>query len=807
VSRISGVLIVPPDQMLEVEPNDALETAQPMGEGVTIAGRAAVGDPGFALGGFSDVIIADLFRLTTVGAMRVTLTIGTNDLDLNDLDLVVVDDSGILVDFSEGLISTEVVHVPEAGSYFVGVRAYDGASVYTLAAIGTAPGGPEAGSAGAGRDRFVAGEILVKMRPGKLAGSERSAVARTLGADWSETLPPGIEKMTVTLPPARASAVSRKLDAAAVRAEQLRALTLQRVRELAADPRVEYAEPNYLYGPLLVPNDELFELQWNHSLINLPEAWDHTVGSDDIVVAVLDTGVVEHPDLRDRLVAGFDFISDVGNANDGDRIDPDPTDPGDDPRGQSSSFHGTHVAGTVGASTDNGRGVAGVTWQARIMPLRVLGVDGAANGDIAQAIRYAAGLPNSSDTVPERSARVINLSLGGPDFSRTVRDAVDAARARGVVVVAAAGNDNSGRPSYPAALDGVLSVAAVDATSSRAPYSNFGDTIDVAAPGGNTRLDSNGDDYVDGVLSTLADDTGRFDYVFLQGTSMASPHVAGVVALMLAVNPDLTPGDVDLLIEGLHPDTSRRVTRDLGLLGRDDLFGHGLIDAAAAVSAALEATGGAVLEGSLLRLSVAKLDFDTFLRTLTFEVTNPGSDPLMVSAIESEVPWVEAEPAAGLAPFLVTVRVDRDGLPDGISTASLRVVSDATLGDSAVSLEVSVTVAEEATGNVGEVTVLALDEDSLDPVVGVSTTIASSYSYDLGPLAPGSYVIVAGTDRDGDGLICDIEDACGLYPTPVRIERGLAFTEADFVLDELLGPQTALGGDPIELFRPFASSR
>ncbi len=794
VSSISGSLIIPPDQMLEIEPNDDLESAQSMSQGATVAGAVGVSNPGFSLRDFPNVVIGDLYRLSTVGAVRITLTIAANDLLFNDLDLFLLDEAGEIIDFSEGLISTEIVRAPRAGTYFVGVRAFDGASAYSLAANATAPS-----ARGAHNSRFVAGEVLVKMVPHKLGDlAATSALARTHDLAKREMLPPGVEKMSLTLPLSAAASAMRKIDPAAARVEALRALTMRTVRSLNEDPRVEYAEPNYLYARALTPSDEFFDLQWHYSLINLPEAWDRTVGSDDVTVAVLDTGVVDHPDLRDRLTGGYDFISSRGNSNDDDGIDPDPTDPGDDPRGESSSFHGTHVAGTVGATTDNERGVAGVTWATRIMPLRVLGTEGGSNSDIAQAIRYAAGLSNASDSVPAQPARVINMSLGGEGFSRTLQDAVTAARRAGVVVVAAAGNENSGEPSYPAAMDGVISVAAVDATSSRAPYSNFGDSIDVAAPGGNARVDNNGDGFVDGVLSTLADDSGEFSFVFLQGTSMASPHMAGVVALMLAANPELTPEDIDLLIEGAHPDTSRRITRDLGLQGRDDQFGHGLIDASAAVSAAVEVSGGAVLEGSLLRLSVSALDFDTFLRSLTFEVTNPGSDELEVTSIAANVPWIDVRPAAGTAPVLVTVEVDRSELPDGVSTGIIRVESDATVGEPEAFIEVSVAVGDQATGDVGVVFVVALDEDTLDPVAVTSTSSLDAYTYEIGIFEPGRYVVVAGTDRDDDQLICDIEDACGFFPTPLDVETGQRVSEIDFVLDELLDPaETARSASPV----------
>ncbi len=220
---------------------------------------------------------------------------------------------------------------------------------------------------------------------------------------------------------------------------------------------------------------------------------------------MVDTGVrSDHPDLRGKLVAGFDFINDPGRANDGDGIDPDPFDPGDRIGASlTGSFHGTHVAGTIGAASENVEGVAGVTWRARIMPLRVLGVGGGTVFDIAQAIKFAVGVPNASGTLPDRPAAVINLSLTVLGEAPILRDAVDQATAAGALVVAAAGNTASDALLTPAAFENSLSVAAVDPLGALAPYSNFGPRIDLTAPGGSTRVDLNGDSFPDGVLSTL----------------------------------------------------------------------------------------------------------------------------------------------------------------------------------------------------------------------------------------------------------------------------------------------------------------
>ena len=368
------------------------------------------------------------------------------------------------------------------------------------------------------------------------------------------------------------------------------------VAALAANPAVEYAEEDRLLQAVLVPNDARYNEQWHYfetaAGVNAPAAWDIVNGSG-VTVGVIDTGYRPHADLVANIVGGYDFISDAATANDGDGRDSDAQDPGDwNEEGQcngaaarNSSWHGTHVTGTIAAVTNDSNGVAGVAFGARVVPLRVLGRCGGFTSDIADAIIWGSG--GSVSGVPENPnpARVLNLSLGGPgSCETTTQAAIDAARSRGAVVVVAAGNSNQDAASFtPANCSGVIAVAAVARDGSKAPYSNFGTVVDVAAPGGST---VNG--AADGILSTLNDGTttpGNDSYAFYQGTSMASPHVAGVAALMLSRNGALAPDALERRL--------RNSARAFPVACSE--CGSGIVDALAAINAAGDDAGGATV--------------------------------------------------------------------------------------------------------------------------------------------------------------------------------------------------------------------
>ncbi|KGE03285.1 hypothetical protein HRUBRA_02119 [Pseudohaliea rubra DSM 19751] len=536
------------------------------------------------------------------------------------------------------------------------------------------------------------------------------------------------------------------------------------MKTLRQEPAVAGAAPNYRVRPLAVPNDELLNLQWHFTQLRLPTAWDTSTGEPDIIVAVVDTGILAgHPDLAGQLVDGYDFIRDPEVAADGDGIDADPEEVANPTEPEPVAFHGTHVAGTIAARGNNRIGVAGVAYGSRVMPLRALGATTGTSYDVAQAVRYAAGLPNDSGEVPAQPADIINLSLGGEGFSQVAQDLYRDVRDAGILLVASAGNEGSDTPGYPAAYDGVIAVAAVDAQREAADYTNFGPHIDIAAPGGDTSADLTGDGFPDGILST-----GRsgedFAYTFLQGTSMAAPHVSGMLALMKSINPDLTPAAIDRLLQ------DGELTSDLGESGRDDRFGYGLANAGRAMAAALRSTGIAVEEPREVLASARTLNFGSILDNL--QVTIDGSGGAVVTGISSDAPWLRASAentdADGLGRYRLTV--DRSALAAGVYAAELRVESNA----NPVLIDVIASVAGSTQADLGIVYIL-LYEAAIDTVVAQTSTRFENdnYAFTLPEVAAGTYQLFAGTDFDNDLLICDPGEACGAFLTvdqPITIE-------------------------------------
>jgi thermitase len=438
----------------------------------------------------------------------------------------------------------------------------------SMPAIGPEFQGPEA--------EYVPGEILVKFKPAvdQLRAQDQLAARglQVAGAIQS------IRVLKVAVQP------GRELETAAA---------------LGQNPNVLYAEPNYIAHAVdTFPDDIYFnppsDNQWGLNKIQAPAAWDITTGSGEIIIAVVDTGIdLDHPDLScpGKLTRGWDFVN-------GDPI------PDDDH--QNNGFaHGTHVAGIAAACTDNGIGVAGVAWHARLMPVKSLDDRGSGTyEDVAKGITFAV----------DQGADIINLSLGGASGSGALADAVQYADNHGRLVVAATGNTN-GPVLYPAAYPEAMAVAATDSSDQRAWFSNYGPQTDIAAPGV-------------GIYSTVFN-----SYDYKNGTSMATPFVAGLAALIWSASPDLTHDQVRGVIQS--------AANDLGALGWDPYFGHGRVNA----WRALQSIG--------LGISPAQVSFlidddsGPFPASSELQITTPSSSLITwTTSISADGGWLDVTPPA-----------------------------------------------------------------------------------------------------------------------------------------------------------------
>ncbi|MDQ0584110.1 S8 family peptidase [Streptomyces rishiriensis] len=333
------------------------------------------------------------------------------------------------------------------------------------------------------------------------------------------------------------------------------------VAQYRADPQVAYVVPDRLNKPKADPNDTEYTKQWDlfetTAGMNVPGAWATSTGTG-VTVAVIDTGYVAHTDLAANVVGGYDFIADTAVSVDGDGRDSNPADPGDHYAANecgsgvgasNSSWHGTHVAGTIAAVTNNNKGVAGIAYGAKISPVRVLGKCGGYDSDIIDAITWASGGTVSGVPANSQVAKVINMSLGGDGAcTSATQSAITAAVNRGTTVVVAAGNESDNVANHsPGNCNNVISVAATNRTGAKASYSNYGSLVDISAPGGQT-----GTGTANGILSTLNSGTttpATESYAYYQGTSMATPHIAGLVALVKSANPALTPAQIETAVK------------------------------------------------------------------------------------------------------------------------------------------------------------------------------------------------------------------------------------------------------------------
>lgn len=785
---LSGTITIAPTAAVDSDSNDVNQQgyqrnddpahAQALTAPVLLAGTVNEAGAGPAGNNKAGGDIDDVYAVDLVAGQVVELEFAT-DAAQSDVDLYLVSADGQHVGASEGTDTRyECVRATASGRYFVDVAAFRNASIYNLR-IG-APGSAAACGASTSAAPVVAGQLLARPKAGAAAAAQRALRAAGLGASAvaanASTLP-----QLLALPAARKSAMAAAAPQQAAAVQRLE--LLKTAKRLQASGAFAYVQPNWVAERTALvgnfpPDDRGYGYQrWHYEQINLPAAMARIAAlpqqpAQRPLVAVIDDGVVlDHPDLAPQLFSpGRAFIS-RNAAGDGNAASGDNTAVAAD----QPVFHGTHVAGTVAAATFDGIGGAGVAPMAQILPLRVFPpAGGATSVDIVNAMLYAARLPNNSGTLPARRADVINLSLGGDRAcDAAYQDTIDQVRAAGVIVVAAAGNsghnDRGQRAPVgaPANCNGVVAVSALDAKKGIAPYSNTGAAITVAAPGGDASQSSTGSGAPDNVYSDVAafDANGQRQPAFggMQGTSMASPHVAGVMALMRYVNPALTVAQVDQLI------AQGAITDELGTPGRDADFGFGLVNALKAVDAALAAAANPPpAPAGQIVVSPSSIDFGGFQSSAVLELAAIGNTADTVVAITSDHPAVTVAPtavgAAGLGRY--TVNLNRAQLAPGSLYPSLTV----TLASGAT-LHVQLAATQPAAGSAGAdadygpIYVLLLDPDTEQVVDTVLAQRSNGrYTWRAEGYAKPRVALIAGADLDNDDVVCQRGEPCGAWP-------------------------------------------
>ncbi len=857
---VQGKLNLPSRLVLDYDTNDpnnkpvsnnSFNNAQTSDNLVTVMGFAGTNIPDDPQGNPHPDDPADFFQFYFRDNSDLSLRIANPDQA--DLDLLVYDSSTTLQYFSQTTDPVENVTVAVGGTYFVKVEAPGSSPNYSIynMAVGVSQSGASAPPAAKGE--FVIGEAIVKFKKetsfsAQQVKSMATEKASAMGADLQAIDGQGLALLRMKKDAAPLKGLSGKFgrplqSASPQDIEAARKETLAWIKTLNEDPAVAYAEPNYIYQPTAVtPNDSYFNLQWDKPAMHCGGAWETTQGNSDIVVAVLDTGVVyDHPDLDDNIlkdgatVVGYDMIGDTAMARDGDGRDGNPYDVGDlANQGQTSSFHGTHVSGIVSAETDNSSGIAGTSWNTKIMPVRVLGEGGGTSYDVAQGILYAAGLSNVSEALPQVGstvvkAHIINLSLGGPNSSTTIENAINKARYdAGVIVIASAGNDTTSAPYYPVAYSGVVGVAATDYRGNPAWYSNYGSYVDVAAPGGDKTPDYNNDGYGDGILSTLADDSNcdpdteiegpkgcvDWTYEFYQGTSMAAPNVAGVVSLMIAAynnespSAPFAPEDFDALLEGTAGESIGSIT-SYSKGQWDQYKGYGIIDADKAVEAAGLYGGGTVDPSPRLVTDPNALSFGFDLDRLEVYVSNRGINPLTgltIGSYEGSTTWLSHNmPGTTVIPGNSTVTisfdVDRSKTDANGNYSSKVVIGSADGGTDTVKINMS--VGDQVGSNAGVVYVILINVETSETLSQDVTSFGDGYEFAVPVTEDGTYFLAAGTDLDDDYSLGDNGELFGMYPNiqvPAELDlsAGKIVTGKDFSLQFM--------GLPVSSGKPAAVS-
>ncbi|MEZ6008913.1 MAG: S8 family serine peptidase [Planctomycetota bacterium] len=767
-------------RIAEMEPDDTPAqpcrvAALPSGCQLEIAGTVALTS---AVWGAADA--TDVFRISTLVDQDIDLALafGADDADglgSNELRLELLDTTGqVVVDSVQGPTSplTLAGALTTGSPAFVRVSIVAGHAPYVLTLGGSGsltplsakPSSPSLLLADEGAADPVVDEPLEgascslhHVLAGFAPDADPERIARAVGATLGRRLGGG--------------GWCVHLDAAdCARGEAgVRAL----VDRLRARPDVRFAEPDQVLHSLGGTLDERFAEQWNLQVIGAPGAWDITLGDPDVIIGVVDSGIIDHPDLVGRVAAGYDFISSESVAADGNGRDADPTDVGDQLLASGlSTWHGTHIA-SIAVAGQGASGISGVAPGCRVMPLRVVGRGGGLVSDGADAILFAAGLLTTSDGRRlAQPLRVVNLSLGSGVSSQVLEDACQQAADAGVLLIAAVGNDGSSQVLYPARYPSVMGVAAVDRTLISTAYSNFGAEVEIAAPGGNVNADRTGSGWSEGILGAVRDQTleppvaGHLRYM---GTSQATPHVAAAAALLFSVDPSLTAAEARALL--------RATARDLTPLGEDMGTGSGLVQVGAAVQRAFTDLGNVDVRPPTLGLGWDSVRLSGLEERITVPLANLGGGRLELgiptAITEDGADWLygvpvlpnplpEATSHQGIE--IIIIRSQIPGDPDWVSgVVAVRNSLGQPIGRILVNVARGVLLRQGA-----DLGVTAFDAASGGALAARAGRASADVDYRwwFTGFGPGTYNVRAGEDIDRDGFFCEPSDACGWWGGP-----------------------------------------
>ncbi len=724
---------------------------------------------------------------------------------LIDVDLVLYDESGNQVSASLSANNPfEQIIVPSSGTYFIEVRAFNGSegALYSLSVqteLGTAQ------YTQVNTNSFMPGEAALKGKPRSVEGTSmlRDVAEKGVASLSAE----GVANSTFKYGDVvrfKTDVSADKNDASIKAASEEKTLYQQRIETLEAIKAFNAAEGEDLAVPMFIPQISASDptpdvgFQWNMYDVAWPQMRQNLAQvtlEKTPVIAVIDSGFfTSHPDLAPRIIDQREFVP---ASVDGDGFQAEAeeeVDPGDLNPNECHSFHGTHVASTA-VSPINNEGIVGVAPEADLIAIKIgysIGDEcSGLPGNLADAIRYAAGLPTSTGiqlptAVPR--ADVINLSLGALGELPAAEAAINDAVAQGVVVVAAAGNDGDGPdaqvPNFPAAYDNVIAVAATDFNRERSYFSSFYPQVAIAAPGGDATVDANGDGNGDFIVAAGASlENGSFvaDYLGLQGTSMATPHVAGGIAMMRSVNAGLSPSDINqLLVAG-------SLTNDVGDAGRDPETGYGIMSLTKMLNAAVETADDPGAIPTSISVSPSAANFGRSVNALTLNATRFGTGDLSITSADTigTVSWLSIAPddvdSDGLGSYVLTV--DRTGLANGQYSATVRfVLSDANVIDINASALVTSVSDEAETGPYYALIQRRDDNDEFETVEQFNGINGVGQDFRFGDLTEGEYRILAGTDLDHDNLICDLGELCVSHPGPESLTGTFSLDGNEFGL-------------------------